>query len=205
MESKLNISSLSDLELVSQFKQTNNNDFFVVLYQRYTHLVYGVCLKYLKNTDNSSDAVMDIFEKLMVDIKRHEVQNFKAWLYQVSKNHCLMHLRKKNQNIVDIDWAENKLSQSVEFDTHLHLTNNQQMQQEALLMDSLKQLSSEQKICVELFYIQNKSYQEISDQTHFTINQVKSYIQNGKRNLKLLLTKSSSSLSILLFCILIFE
>ena len=54
---------------------------------------------------------------------------------------------------------------------------------------SLEELNPEQKQCLILFYLEKKSYQEISENTGFSLMQVKSYIQNGKRNLKILLDK----------------
>jgi RNA polymerase sigma-70 factor (ECF subfamily) len=58
-----------------------------------------------------------------------------------------------------------------------------------LLEEAIQELSEEQKLCVNLFYLQKKSYQQITDRTGFTLMQVKSYIQNGKRNLKIILEK----------------
>jgi RNA polymerase sigma factor (sigma-70 family) len=58
------------------------------------------------------------------------------------------------------------------------------------LNEALKSLAEKQRICVELFYLQEKSYNEVAEITGFTMNEVKSFIQNGKRNLKIYLTNA---------------
>ncbi len=142
-------------------------------------------MKYLKNENDSEDAVMDIFEKLLTDLKKHEVSNFKSWLYSVSKNHCLMKLRKDKT----IKYSNNDLIKTegriVEMDEPMHL--NSKMEKELQLENlekALQHLSKEQRICLELFYLQQKCYKEVSSITTFSLKEVKSFIQNGKRNLK---------------------
>ena len=189
--SHIHIEQLSDIELVLQYKQTGETIFFAELYQRYTHLVLGTCFKYLKIEAESRDAVMDIFEKLLVDLRKHEVQYFKSWLYMVTKNHCLMQLRKKNENHVPLDLVKPISDNFVENNEALHL-HTQSENEERELYAALNELNEQQKTCVELFYLKNKCYQEIVDATGFTMMQVKSYIQNGKRNLKIILEKNQS-------------
>ena len=190
----IHIEQLSDIELVLQYKSTNDAVFFAELYQRYTHLVLGTCFKYLKNEAESRDAVMDIFEKLLVDLKKHEVQFFKSWLYMVTKNHCLMQLRKKNDQHVPLDLLKTTDENFVENAEAIHL-HSQSADDEKELYEALNELNDQQKKCVELFYLKNKCYQDIADETGFTLMQVKSYIQNGKRNLKLILEKKQSNWS----------
>jgi RNA polymerase sigma factor (sigma-70 family) len=196
MSTDIHIESLSDLELVHQFKLTSNHLFFVQLYKRYTHLVYGVCLKYLKEKEISNDAVMDIFEKLLIDLRRHNIQNFKSWLYQVSKNHCLMQLRKKNGQHVGIETVKPTNEQIMEMPSVLHPNYMSKEDEEEKLIAAIANLNDEQKQCIDLFYLQNKSYNEIVVITNFTLNQVKSYIQNGKRNLKTILKKDNINISV---------
>ena len=141
-------------------------------------------MKYFKDEDNSKDAVMQVFEKLLLDLSKHEVQNFKAWLHTVAKNYCLMQLRKKNP---ETPLTDNLV---VENASTLHQEAGPQLEEQLTLMEeALAQLSEQQKICVDLFYLQEKCYQEISDQTGYTMNEVKSFIQNGKRNLKIYMEK----------------
>jgi len=176
---------LTDKELVARYKQYSDRAAMAELFERYTHLVFGVCMKYLKNEDDAKDATIQIFEKLLDDLKNFEVDNFTAWLHKVCRNYCLMELRK--QQTIQKKQQEFQLSnrKNMEFESEVHLIieNNTESQIENL-HKGLSQLSTEQKTCLELFYLQDKSYQEIVSITGYDNKQVKSYIQNGKRNLK---------------------
>jgi RNA polymerase sigma-70 factor (ECF subfamily) len=181
--SKLNTDD--DLELLSKYKQTNDNTFVGILFQRYTHLIFGVCMKYLKNEDDAQDASMQIFEKLLVDLKKHEIQQFKAWLHMVCKNYCLMQLRSGTSKLKRNREMHKDFAAFMESDIELHHTIENKKEIQLIFMEECIQgLNNEQKLCVELFYLQEKSYQEVTEMTSFTMNNVKSYIQNGKRNLK---------------------
>jgi len=151
------------------------------LYKRYMPLVYGVCLKYLKDREESKDAVMQVFERLITLLKEHEVTHFKSWLYVTSRNHCLMHLRtRKGKQFEEIS------PEHMETDTLAHLVEEGEMESNlSKLEHCIDQLVAEQKQCVKLFYLQQKCYREIVQQTGFDDNKVKSYIQNGRRNLKI--------------------
>ena len=168
------------------YRTSKSTDAFGLLYERYSHLVYGVCMKYLKDVDNAKDASMQIFEKLITDLPRHEVQVFKAWLYRVAQNHCLMILRSNNHLTKSVDvFSEN----SVEFVDELHLKVEKEIQL-TKMEDSLKDLNEDQRRCVEMFYLEKKTYIEIMQETGFNFMQVKSFIQNGKRNLKQKMSES---------------
>jgi len=179
---------LSDEELIEKFLETGDKHFFGVLFQRYTHLVFGACMKYLKNKDESEDAVMDIFEKLMGELKAHEVRNFKGWIYTVSRNHCLMKLRKEKQ--MQMTNQPDKLDGIVvEMPEPMHLNSTMEKEVELTnLEQAMTKLNEEQRVCLELFYLQEKCYTEVASITKYSLNEVKSYIQNGKRNLKNYLT-----------------
>ena len=182
--SKTNPSSLSDEELIEKFLETGDKHFFGVLFQRYTHLVFGACMKYLKNRDESEDAVMDIFEKLMSELKSHDVHNFKGWLYTVSRNHCLMKIRSEKKMQITND-GEKLEGLVVEMPEPMHLSNKVKQEIELTnLEQAMTKLSDEQRTCLELFYLQEKCYNEVASITKYSLNEVKSYIQNGKRNLK---------------------
>lgn len=174
---------LPDEELIHRYAHRNEETAFSCLFGRYSHLVYGVCLKYLKDVDAAKDASQQIFIKLLEDLKRFEIKFFKSWLYQVAKNQCLMILRK------DKATGEQELEEDniVEFEDDWH----QRIEKEDLLdhlEKAVKELKSDQRICVEYFYLHKMSYAEIARQTSYDLNRVKSAIQNGKRNLKLKLT-----------------
>jgi RNA polymerase sigma factor (sigma-70 family) len=173
--------SNTDEELISRFKETGNNFFMGELYKRYTHLVFGLCMKYLKDEDASKDMVMDIFEKILLRIHKEEISFFKSWLYIVAKNECLMKLRKADYTVQ----IENVSGALMENGEGVHL--NEEENKEAVLRaleKGVQMLNDNQKKCIELFYLQQRSYQEVADHTGFSLNEVKSHIQNGKRNLK---------------------
>lgn len=181
----LQLKKYTDLELISRYKESGENSFIGELFNRYVHLVFGVCMKYLKDKDDSKDAVMQIFEKLLVDLKKHEVSNFKAWLYKVATNHCLMHLRFEQTRQEKHEELKKDYHFVMESDHDLYLDNENS--NEIILNhldEAIKDLCDEQKVCIELFYLKERSYQEVSKITGYTMNQVKSFIQNGKRNLK---------------------
>ncbi len=179
-----------DNGLVDAYRKSGNREYIGQLFKRYTHLVYGVCLKYLKDEEMSKDAVMDIFEKLMIDLKKHEIAHFKSWLYQVSKNHCLMQLRKEKKIVSSWDEIDqNRAHFFMESFIKLHHNNGEEEKQNLTgkLYHAINNLNDEQRNCIELMYLKDKSYKEIVDLTGYTMKQVKSFIQNGKRNLKQML------------------
>jgi RNA polymerase sigma-70 factor, ECF subfamily len=180
----------TDLELISLYKESGDNVHIGELFKRYTHLVFGVCMKYLKDEDESKDAVMMIFEKLPADLRKHEVTQFKGWLHTVARNHCLMELRSKSvRHEKEVEMAKDFAS-VMESSYELHLDGEADKEKELSNLESaVQELKEEQKICIELFYLQEKSYQEVAEMTGFDMNKVKSAIQNGKRNLKILLTE----------------
>lgn len=171
----------SDLELLEQYKSTADIDVLGALYSRYTGLVYGVCLKYLKDREESRDAVMQIFEKLVTTLRIHGVTNFKSWLYVTARNHCLMDLRaRKGKYFEEISEGIMENGPSTHPDEGSEMESNL-----SKLEDCIQKLVPEQQSCVSLFYLQQKCYKEIVALTGFDDNKVKSYIQNGKRNLKI--------------------
>lgn len=187
--------TLDDLSLVQQYKLTGDNNCVGILYKRYTHLIFGVCMKYLKNEDDSQDASIQIFEKLLLDLKKHEIQQFKAWLHMVCKNFCLMKLRSdssKFKNHLEFQKDSEVIMES-SYELHLTIENNNKETQLTFMEECIEHLNTEQRICVELFYLQEKSYQQVADETNFSMNNVKSFIQNGKRNLKNCIEAKSSS------------
>ena len=176
----------SDLELIAEYKNTENKLFVGILYKRYSHLVLGLSLKYLKNEDEAKDAVMQIFEKLFADLLKHQIEFFKSWLYTYSKNFCLMIIRTRQSKLKKEIELENNADLFMETESGLHLNKaDEKEKQFVALENAIEELSEEQKKCVDLFYLKEKSYVEIAEMTGFTLNEVKSYIQNGKRNLKI--------------------
>ena len=176
----------TDEQLLQQYALTGDMQLLGELYKRHSTLALGVCMKYLKNTTLAEDAVMDVFEKMLVDLKDKQVDNFKAWLYTVCKNHCLMQLRKQKTDTGKADAYNELMTTFMENGDLPHHNNDDDKEQWLQLLEkAIHQLNDEQKQCIDLFYLQKKSYNEIEDITGYTNSKVKSYIQNGKRNLKL--------------------
>lgn len=173
-----------DKELVEAYKASGSLEKLGDLYQRYMELVYGVCLKYLREPEDAKDCVLNIFEELVTKLKKHEVHNFKGWLYQLAKNHCLMKLRKQKQTPVNLDISFMQSEENSHPDGEMEKEENfKQMKY------CLGELNEQQRQAVELFYLQKKCYKEIATITTIDINKVRSFIQNGRRNLKICMEK----------------
>ena len=175
---------ITDDELLNLYTADKNQQWIGILLERYTLLLLGVCMKYLKDETEAKDCVQQIFLKVLMEVGKYRIDYFKSWLYMVAKNHCLMRLRDKGTK------TPKELSEyhgaTIEVDKQELIMNEKTYD---LLEEALKELNEEQRQSVILFYLKKKSYQEISEKTGFSLMQVKSYIQNGKRNLKLLLEK----------------
>ena len=172
----------TDEELLVLFYADKNNYWLGILLERYTLLMLGVCLKYLKNVEDAKDAVQQVCTKIIADLKRHEVQHFKAWLLVVTRNHCLMQYRKKDAKN-NLEFTDNLIVEDAQIDKEERWLKEVTLD---TIKDSMNALSDVQRICIDLFYLQEKSYKEIMASTGFDFKQVKTHIQNGKRNLKLI-------------------
>lgn len=175
------ITNKSDAELLALFRDSCNSEYLGYLYNRYTPLVYGVCLKYLQNSEDAQDAVMQIFEFLIEKIHKYKIDVFRTWLYSLTRNHCLQKLRKKNREILT-DFSTNIM----EFSEITHLfCENEDEKRFVLLKKCIEKLPDTQRNCIKMFFFDEKSYVDIADETKYHLKSVKSYIQNGKRNLKI--------------------
>lgn len=173
---------MSDQDLLKRFNSDHNNEWLGFLLERYTLLLYGVSMKYLKNQQEAQDAVQQIFLKVILELHKYEVNFFASWIYMIAKNHCLMILRNK-QSLLPVDEIPEPTTENDQCDP---------LKNELILKDlesALRHLNPDQHTCVRMFYLEKKSYQNISNETGFNLLQVKSYIQNGKRNLRLLMEK----------------
>jgi RNA polymerase sigma-70 factor (ECF subfamily) len=185
LNSKLPYTNWSDDELLKQFIQTSDQKFLGQLYSRYISLVYGLCLKYLQQIEDAKDAVNNIYEELNRKIHHYQIENFKPWLYSVATNHCLQILRKeKNQVFEEIDI---RIMESDEFEHLIDVDDDKE--KENALNHCLDTLPEEQRQCINHFFFEDFSYLDIVETTGFALNKVKSYIQNGKRNLKICILK----------------
>jgi RNA polymerase sigma factor (sigma-70 family) len=178
---------ISDAELLENYYSSNNNKWIGILLQRYTLLLLGTCIKYLKNENNAKDAVQQIFLKAINEIPKYKITYFKSWIYMVAKNHCLMILRNKN---IAVEITENTLLEEDTFDIETYKNKDADLD---FLHLAINELNNEQKQCITLFYLQKKSYTDIVNATNYNLLQVKSFIQNGKRNLKILIEKKRNN------------
>lgn len=180
------LSAQDDTNLVKQYKSRGDINVLGELYSRYMELVYGVCLKYFKDSEEAKDAVLNIFEELVTKLKKYEVANFKSWLYQLAKNYCLMKIRSKKSQPVTIDIDFMHLGENN------HPDNTEEKEEQLNGMENcIEQLPAEQKQAIQLFYLKEKCYKEIADLTETDINKVRSFIQNGRRNLKICMEKQA--------------
>jgi len=185
MLSGTNPKEITDLDLIRHYKVSGDLSVLGELYNRYMPMVFGVSLKYLKDREDSRDATMQIFEKLVQTLLVHEVEHFKSWLYVTARNHCLMHIRSQKSRKME------KLPLHMESDDLAHHDDRPEMESNLVKLEKcIGRLVNEQKHCVELFYLQQKCYKEITTLTGYDLNSVKSYIQNGKRNLKICMERN---------------
>lgn len=173
---------MPDEKLVAGYLNSGNKELIAVLFERYTHLVYGICLNYFTDTEQCKDAVMEIFESLFHKLAENRVHNFRNWLYTVTRNHCLMAIRKNGTfNRMKSRIMEQELKSGI---VEMDADEEELKYSKAEIQSAVDKLCHEQGVCIRLMYIEEKSYKEISDITGYAMNEVKSYIQNGKRNLK---------------------
>lgn len=182
-----NISHHTDAELLTLFRQTTQNQYLGELLERYSLLVFGVCIKYLKDQTSAQDATQQVFEKVIKEVVKYEIPYFKSWLYSVAKNQCLMQLRNSSNKIHYTAQEIDDLELTAEDDSGLKLREYLLQDKLEILQESLQNLNEDQSNCINLFYLQKLSYREIENKTGLTFQQIKSNIQNGKRNLRMML------------------
>jgi RNA polymerase sigma factor (sigma-70 family) len=179
----------TDTELLQHFRKTADSQWLGWLFERYSLLVFGVCMKYLRNATDAQDATQHVFEKALVEVGKYEIPFFKSWIYSVAKNHCLMQLRSKNSKPGTTDELPEETITELLTDQELKMRELLMEEQSHQLKAALHELNPEQRICVDMFYLEKLSYHEIETKTGFSFAQVKSHIQNGKRNLRIILEK----------------
>ena len=178
---------ITDTELLAKFYADGSNEWLGILLQRYTLLLLGTCMKYLKSEEAAKDSVQQIFLKAITELQKYKVVYFKSWLYMVARNHCLMQLRDKNIFVTPDD---EKHLQAEELNTEEIRDKEKTL---SLIESSIVELNEEKRTCVILFYLQKKTYNEIAASTGYSVMQVKSHIQNGKRNLKIMVEKKMNN------------
>lgn len=176
---------ISDEELLALYRESHKTEQLAELYKRYIPLVYGVALKYFKCSEDAQDVVMDIFEELVTKVQVNEIRMFRPWLYICVRNHCLMKLRKRSLNPT-LTLDENFMEFCDDFNLDVIREENEK---EKALLKCIEALPEKQRISIYRFFMEDRSYKEIEETTGFSLKMVKSFIQNGKRNLKLCMQK----------------
>ena len=179
----------TDTELLQQYRKTADSQWLGWLFERYSLLVFGVCMKYLRNATDAQDATQHVFEKALGEVGKYEIPFFKSWIYSVAKNHCLMQLRSRSSKPGTTDELPEETGSSLQTDQELKMKELLMEEQSSHLKAALNELSHEQKNCIQMFYLEKLSYHDIETRTGFSFSQVKSHIQNGKRNLRIILEK----------------
>lgn len=181
--------SFSDNLLLQKYRENGDNECAGILLKRYSLLVFGVCMKYLKNSTDAKDASQQVFEKAILEAQKYDIPYFKSWIYSVARNHCLMQLRSTSFKPRILDEFPEELTTDSRSDHDIALNAISKEEEESSLRQAIDQLNEEQSICIRLFYLKKLSYQEIQEKTGLSFQQVKSHIQNGKRNLRIILEK----------------
>ncbi|HEY0058226.1 MAG TPA: sigma-70 family RNA polymerase sigma factor [Flavisolibacter sp.] len=176
---------ITDAELLELYAADGNSEWLGILLERYTLLLFGVCMKYLKDEEEAKDAVQQVFLKVLGEAGKYKIEFFKSWVYMVAKNHCLMKLRSQQGKYTKE--INERFQVAAPDESKSELLENEKTY--TLLEEAMLELSKEQQQCVTLFYLQKHSYQQVAQLTGYSLLQVKSYIQNGKRNLKLLVER----------------
>lgn len=187
------IEQYSDAALLDLYKKDKDTKWIGYLFERYTLLVFGVCMKYLKQVNDAKDATQQVFEKAFVEVNKYEVTYFKSWIYSIARNHCLMQLRGKGLQTVFMETLPEELGENFNTQESLDAKENLQEKQIENLGDAIAHLNQEQQLCIDLFYLQKLSYKEIEEKTGYSFQQVKSNIQNGKRNLRIYLEQQQKA------------
>jgi len=181
----------SDGELLARYQRSSDQELLAQLYGRYAELVYGVCMKYLKEPAAAEDATMAIYEELVDKARGHEIDKFRSWLYVLAKNHCLMQLRREKRNIT-VNY-EPGIMHSLDSQHHT-MERSDENEEEARLKDCLEQLNPQQQQCIQMFYYRDHSYKEIAEMLKERLGKVRSHIQNGRRNLRICLEEKEKKL-----------
>lgn len=181
--------AMTDEQLLIAWRQSGSEKYLGILYERYLPMVYGVCLKILRDAAKAEDAVMGIYESMAGKLHEHEVTAFRGWLYVLTRNYCLMEWRRMKRQPVEYYAPENMHH----FDSAEEAAEPQanELLGAQMLEKCFQQLSPLQRRCVQSFYYDNMSYQEISKLVKENVGKVRSSIQNGKRNLKICLEQKA--------------
>lgn len=179
-------------EYIAAYRATSDLALLGELYEQYMDLVYAVCFNYLRDEDEAKDAVMNLFEQLITDLRKHDIQQFGPWLHSVARNYCLMQLRKSQAHpkAALVNGSEANPDDEPVMRLPADDEDRAELEEDLTLMEAcLQTLPPEQQTCLRLFYLERKTYTEVADLTGYDMKQVKSYLQNGRRKLKICMQK----------------
>jgi len=177
---------LSDEQIVEKYQSGHDVYYAALLFERYNEMTVSLALSYLKNETDAEDAVMESFEIMVTDLKKAEVKNFGGWYYSVVRNH-LLKVKRKRERYSSVDLIEGYHDSAGEDAKFESIFNDDQTDGDRLIDETLKELKPMQAKCLQLFYLDGKSYKEIVSELKISEKEVKSHVQNGKRKMKIIL------------------
>lgn len=178
---------LTDLELVELYQEKEDLHLVGALFYRYYDLLYGLGLKYLQSAPEAEDACYEVFELLINKLRSHQIKQFKPWLYRLASNYCIDKIRKAKRH--KLSMVNSHLSIEREMTFELDVTEDQRERLLQRIDDCMRQLTTNQRECIDLFYFKEKSYNDIASLLEISWSKTRSHIQNGKRNLKICMEK----------------
>lgn len=189
----MNLSRFDDTELVELYKKNPDTSLIEELYNRYSKRVYWWALKFLGNRLEAEEMVHDIFAAMMsgmLDLyQAREGAKFSSWLYRCVGNQCMKIVRKRNEvifNQVEVVDVPEALIIDLEVEVIAKEWNEQ-------LTSALNRLNQMQRVCCMRFYWDGMRYDEIAEELGITHDQVRSHLQNGLRNLRIIFGRSQGS------------
>ncbi|MEL6655687.1 MAG: sigma-70 family RNA polymerase sigma factor [Bacteroidota bacterium] len=175
----------SDEELVRQFQQSGDRFLLGLLLRRYSQSILGTCHYYLRQPQDAEDAAMEVCELIVRQLQKpKEIKRFKDWVFIIARNYCFRKL-KDNKRLTELstEWEKDFLNSDVQYE----LGDTLYVQEEALYarVDAeIQQLNEQQRLCLTAFYWQGEKYKDIAARYGMTTDEVRSAIQNGRRNLR---------------------
>jgi RNA polymerase sigma-70 factor (ECF subfamily) len=174
--------SLSDSELLSRYQKEGDSNAMGILYKRYTIPLFGFCYKFLRREEEAKDAVTEIFMIVLEKAQQHDILSFRHWLYSVSRNYMHTFIRRRRHLSEELVFEEDPEFFIEKYESFSMCVAEPEITH---LEKAMSLLEEDQKTCIEMFYMQEKSYRQVSSETGYDLNKVKSCIQNGKRRLKI--------------------
>ena len=165
--------------LLLKYLKTNDLSYLLELYRPYMHLVYGLAFKYVKDPKQSQEIVYCIFKKLIKDIKRQEVRVFGNWLYNLSLDFCKQWRDRGRTESDQIVALGGSTQTPVEFYDD---KDDDSFEEEISSMeDEVMRIKSQQEKCSQLFFKEQRCFQEIADITGWEVSEIKYHVKNAKR------------------------